>query len=56
MNGMVRKEKLKHEHIIRHLWLKMNYVGYKEKKKLSKKLQHHIQLAEQYKQHEKVVA
>ena len=56
MNGMVRKEKLKHEHIIRHLWLKMNYVGHEEKKSLNKRLQHHLQCLEQCKQHERAAA
>ena len=54
MNGLVRKEKLKQERIIRHLWLKMNYLGHDEKKSLDKRLQHHEECLERFKQHERV--
>jgi len=54
MNGIVRKERLKQERIIRHLWLKMNYVGRDEQKRLDKRVQHHVQCLERCKQHERV--
>ena len=54
MNGIVRKEQMKQERIIRSLWLKMNYVGHDEKKSLDKRLQHHVECLERCKQHERV--
>ena len=50
MNGIVRKEKMKQERIIRHLWLKMNHVGREEQKRLDKRIQHHVRCLERTKQ------
>ena len=50
MNGIVRKEKFKHERIIRHLWLKMNHVDRDEQKRLDKRIQHHVKCLERAKQ------
>ena len=51
MNGIVRKELLKHERIIRQLWFKMNDVYDPiDIKKLDKRIQHHIECADKIKQ------
>ena len=50
MNGIVRKEQIKQERIIRSLWLKMNYVDEKSKKRLDKQLQHHVKCLNKIKQ------
>tara|TARA_S200000501_G_scaffold376720_1_gene432574 strand:- start:77 stop:244 length:168 start_codon:yes stop_codon:yes gene_type:complete len=50
MNGIVRKEKMKQERIIRHLWLKMNHVGREEQKRLDKRIQYHVKCLERTKQ------
>ena len=50
MNGLVRKEKMKQERIIRHLWLKMNYVDREEQRRLDKRIQHHVKCLERAKQ------
>ena len=50
MNGIVRKEQMKQERIIRSLWLKMNYVDEKSKKRLDKQLQHHVECLNKIKQ------
>ncbi|MEK9695904.1 MAG: hypothetical protein VW270_09075 [Candidatus Poseidoniales archaeon] len=54
MNGIVRKEKLKQERIINHLWLKMNHVSREEQKELDKRIQHHVRLLDKCKQLEGV--
>jgi len=41
-NGLLRKEQLRHEHMINHLWLEMNNVSYKERKTLDKRIQYHV--------------
>ena len=50
MNGIVRKEKMKQERIIRHLWLKMNHVDRDEQKRLDKRIQYHVKCLERAKQ------
>ena len=50
MNGIVRKEQMKQERIIRSLWLKMNYVNLAEQKRLDKQLQHHVECLNRVKQ------
>jgi hypothetical protein len=51
MNGIVRKELIKHERIIRQLWFKMNDVyDPRDIKKLDKRIQHHIECADKIKQ------
>jgi hypothetical protein len=54
MNGIVRREKLKQERIIKHLWLKMNFLSPNEQKRLDKRIQHHVQCLERCKQQERV--
>jgi len=54
MNGIVRKEKLKQERIINHLWLKMNHVSREEQKALDKRIKHHVMLLDKCKQLEGV--
>jgi len=50
MNGIVRKEQIKQERIIRQLWLKMNDVDKESKKRLDKRLQHHVECLNKVKQ------
>ena len=51
MNGIVRQEQMKHERIIRHLWFKMNDVyDPRDKKRLDKRIQHHVECVKKIKQ------
>ena len=51
MNGIVRKEQMKHERIIRQLWFKMNDVyDPRDKKSLDKRIDYHIQCVNKIKQ------
>ena len=51
MNGIVRKELIKHERIIRQLWFKMNDVyDPRDIKKLDKRIQYHIECVDKLKQ------
>jgi hypothetical protein len=51
MNGIVRKELLKHERIIRQLWFKMNDIyDPRDIKKLDKRIQYHIECVNKIKQ------
>ena len=57
MNGIVRKEQMKHARIIRHLWFKMNDVyDPRDKKRLDKRIQHHVECVNKIKQLHKVAA
>jgi|TARA_R110002153_G_scaffold216503_1_gene369055 hypothetical protein len=57
MNGIVRKEQMKHERIIRQLWFKMNDVDHpRDKKKLAYAIEYHVQLLDNIKQLHKVAA
>ena len=57
MNGIVRQEQMKHERIIRHLWFKMNDVyDPRDKKRLDKRIDYHIQCVNKIKQLHKVAA
>jgi|TARA_R110000764_G_scaffold47835_4_gene106538 hypothetical protein len=45
MIGIVRKEQIKHERIIRKLWFKMNDVyDPRDRKKLAYAIEYHVQL------------
>jgi hypothetical protein len=45
MIGLVRKEQIKHERIIRTLWFKMNDVyDPRDRKKLAYAIEYHVQL------------
>jgi len=55
MNGIVRKEQIKQERIIRQLWLKMNDVNREGKKRLDKQLQYHVDCLERCKQQERII-
>ena len=50
MNGIVRKENMKQERIIRHLWLKMNHVDRDEQTRLDRRIQYHVKCLERAKQ------
>ena len=51
MNGIVRKELIKHERIIRQLWFKMNDIyDPRDIKKLDKRIQYHIECVDKIKQ------
>ena len=51
MNGIIRKEQFKQESIIRHLWFKMNDVyDPRDKKRLDKRIQHHVECVNKIKQ------
>ena len=57
MNGIVLKEQMKHERIIRQLWFKMNDVyDPRDKKRLDKRIDYHIQCVNKIKQLHKVAA
>ena len=57
MNGIIRKEQFKQESIIRHLWFKMNDVyDPRDKKRLDKRIQHHVECVNKIKQLHKVAA
>ena len=57
MNGIIRKEQFKQESIIRHLWFKMNDVSHpNDKKRLDKRIQHHVECVNKIKQLHKVAA
>ena len=57
MNGIVRKELIKHERIIRQLWFKMNDVyDPRDIKKLDKRIDYHVQCVNKIKQLHKVAA
>jgi hypothetical protein len=51
MNGIVRKELIKHERIIQQLWFKMNDVyDPRDIKKLDKRIDYHVQCVNKIKQ------
>jgi len=51
VNGIVRKEQMKHERIIRQLWFKMNDVyDPRDIKKLDKRIDYHVQCVNKIKQ------
>ena len=51
MNGIVRQEKFKHERIIRQLWFQMNDITHpNDKKRLDKRIQHHVRCIQRCKQ------
>ena len=51
MNGIIRKEQFKQESMIRHLWFKMNDVyDPRDKKRLDKRIQHHVECVNKIKQ------
>ena len=51
MIGIVRKEQIKHERIIRKLWFKMNDVyDPRDRKKLAYAIEYHVQLLNNIKQ------
>ncbi len=51
MNGIVHKELIKHERIIRQLWFKMNDVyDPRDKKRLDKRIDYHVQCVNKIKQ------
>ncbi len=51
MNGIVRQEKFKHERIIRQLWFQMNDISHpNDKKRLDKRIQHHVRCIQRCKQ------
>lgn len=57
MNGIIRKEQFKQESIIRHLWFKMNDVSHpNDKKRLDKRIRHHVKCLDKLKQQQKVAA